>query len=256
VKLGNFEIRRHRSYTLDGQEIGYLRGIDFGQLLGWFLRDRNDSDFFFIQVGAHNGMSNDHLHDCIIRFALHGMLIEPQPHVFSTLCETYRACTTVRLENSAITNTDGTVPFYTIDPRIQFLQYVNQVASLNRDHTLRMLKRHLASEASPEIVRQFKDGGFSPEKCVVEQKVKGTTFSSLLANHQILNYSLLQIDTEGFDFEVLKAADIPRHMPAVVNYEHVHLTIDDRIEAWRLLKSLGYHLVTHGQGDTAAFLLT
>lgn len=62
------------------------------------------------------------------------------------------------------------------------------------------------------------------------------------------------MDTEGFDFEVLKMADIENKHPTLINYEHEHLRPEDQQASWDYLKKLNYHTFTH-QGDTAAFLL-
>jgi len=63
MRIGSYEVVKYRGHQLDGTEIGYLRGTEFSHFLGVFLRNVRSSSFFFVQVGAHNGVSNDHLHD-------------------------------------------------------------------------------------------------------------------------------------------------------------------------------------------------
>lgn len=255
MRISSYEVFKYRGHQVDGTEIGHLRGTQFSHFLGIFLRKARLSGFFFIQVGAHNGVSNDHLHDFVSKFELEGILVEPQPHTFAELSHNYRNCPTVKLENVAIADEDGEKTFYTIKPELQFLQYANQIASLKRNHTRRMIEYHIAHEASPEVVKEFKARRLTPDQCIQTLTVRSSAFPSLLARHSVSRYDLLQIDTEGFDYEVLKAAEIDRYRPSFINYEHEHLSDEDRQQSWRLLMGLGYHLFTHGHGDTAAYLL-
>jgi FkbM family methyltransferase len=255
MRIAGCEIFKYRGRQVDGAEIAHLRGIEFRHFLGVFLRKARLSDFFFIQVGANDGVSNDYLHDFIVNFDLAGILVEPQPHIFSELCRNYGNCLKIKLENVAIADDDGEKTFYTIKPELGFLQYANQIASLNRDHSRRLIEHHLAQEASAEVVKEFKARKLTPDDCIQALTVRSSTFPSLLASHSVPRYDFLQIDAEGFDYEVLKAAEIGRYRPSFINYEHEHLSERDQQQSWRLLKGLGYNIFTHGKGDTAAYLL-
>jgi FkbM family methyltransferase len=255
MRIGRYEVFKYRGHHVEGTEIGYLRGTEFRHFWGVFLRKARLSDFFFIQIGAHNGVSNDYLHDFIVDFGLQGILVEPQPHVFEELSRNYSNCQTIALENVAIADEDGEKTFYTIKPELSFLQYANQIASLNRDHIRGMIEHHIANEADQVVVKEFKARGLTPDDCITGQTVQSCTFSSLLEWRGISRYDLLQIDAEGYDYEVLKAAEIDRYKPSFINYEHEHLNERDQQESWSFLKGLGYHLFTHSHGDTAAYLL-
>jgi FkbM family methyltransferase len=255
MRIAGYEIFKYRGHHVDGAEIAYLRGTEFRHFLGVFLRKARLSDFFFIQVGANNGVSNDYLHDFIVNFDLEGILVEPQPHVFAELRRNYIDCPKVKLENVAIADEDGEKTFYTIKPELEFLQYVNQIASLNREHSRRLIEQHLAQEASAEVVKEFKARKLTSDDCIQVLTVRSSTFPSLLASYSVPRYDFLQIDAEGFDYEVLKAAEIGRYRPSFINYEHEHLSKRDQQQSWRLLKGLGYNIFTHGRGDTAAYLL-
>ena len=63
MRMAGYEIVKYRGRQVDGAEIAHLRGIEFRDFLGVFLRKARLSDFFFIQVGANDGVSNDYLHD-------------------------------------------------------------------------------------------------------------------------------------------------------------------------------------------------
>jgi hypothetical protein len=110
MRIGSYEVVKYRGHTAEGAEIVYLRGTKFSHFLGVFLRKARLSDFFFIQVGAHNGVSNDHLNDFIVKFGLRGILVEPQPHVFAELSRNYSYCPALKLENVAIADEGGERP--------------------------------------------------------------------------------------------------------------------------------------------------
>ena len=42
---------------------------------------------------------------------------------------------------------------------------------------------------------------------------------------------LLQIDTEGFDYEVLKMFDFNTYRPVIIQYEHFHLSMEEQINS-------------------------
>jgi FkbM family methyltransferase len=256
MRILNYEVKRHRGHKVGETDIGYLSGVKFEHFLNIFLGPCAAApDFFFIQVGAHNGVSNDHLHNLIEKRKPRGILVEPQTLEFEVLTSNYSHCDTLVFENIAIANEDGEKTFYTIRPELQFLRYANQIASLSHDHTKRLLTFHLSNEASAQVVREFKSRNLKIEDCIAIQTVKCQTFRSLLEKHNVSRYDLLQVDAEGYDYEILKSADLETYKPRLINYEHGNLTEHDKYESWKYLIGLGYHLFTHGMGDTAAYLL-
>jgi hypothetical protein len=62
------------------------------------------------------------------------------------------------------------------------------------------------------------------------------------------------IDTEGYDFEILKMIDFQRFRPKLVIYEHLHLNKEDMRAAGQLLEGLGYdvHPIKRGDANTVA----
>jgi hypothetical protein len=66
------------------------------------------------------------------------------------------------------------------------------------------------------------------------------TFETLFARAGLGGVDLLQIDTEGFDLEVLRLFDVGLRRPAIINFEQIHLSGPDREEAVGLLSAHGY----------------
>jgi FkbM family methyltransferase len=231
-----------------------LSGLTFTDFLAVYLEGQDLSSFFFVQVGAFDGKSNDHVYDLAIKWGLKGLVVEPQPDAFQALRANYQGCGQLVFENVAIANEDGQKPLFRVRKDIDFLQYVNQVASFDPEHTRKMLKHHITRQASAGVRSAFRRLNLDFQDCIESQPVKTRTFRSLLATHRISRYDFLQVDTEGFDFEVLKMANIENTHPTLINYEHEHLRPEDQHASWDYLTRLNYHIFTH-HGDTAAFLL-
>jgi hypothetical protein len=67
-----------------------------------------------------------------------------------------------------------------------------------------------------------------------------TTLPSLLEKHSIKDVTLLQVDTEGYDYRVVKSALEAGIRPKLINYEHVHLNQADRLACKLMLYNAGY----------------
>ena len=91
-----------------------------------------------------------------------------------------------------------------------------------------------------------------PPEYIETLPVHGTSLQSLLAKHGINKVSLLQIDTEGYDFEVIKSAFDAGIFPDLINYEHCWLVPNTRFQKCKqMLDSHGYQFVETGK-DTLA----
>lgn len=70
---------------------------------------------------------------------------------------------------------------------------------------------------------------------------------NLLSNfypNQKIDY--LEIDTEGYDLEVLKMMDFPIFKPSIIKYEHVSLGEKELADSKKLLIDEGYTLFRRG----------
>ncbi len=94
-------------------ELGGVVPVDFEAVLLAYLAGRED--FFFVQIGAHEGQSGDPLTDLVIARGLSGVLVEPQPEIFAKLRSNYAQHTQLQFEQAAIAPADGTVAFYRVD---------------------------------------------------------------------------------------------------------------------------------------------
>ena len=189
-------------------------------------------DIFVLQVGAHDGVSYDPIHSYIRRFHWKGLLVEPQPAIFAKLRENYREETQLLFENSAIAQHDGTIELHCFE---------NAGAE---DHA------SMLTSTRKHYVTMNGDGHRGTLKTVT---VPALTLDSLLAKHRIERVNLLQIDTEGFDFEIIKMIDFKRMKPEIIHYENNFLNRRQKSECSRILSGQNYSLLNLGI-DTVAYV--
>jgi FkbM family methyltransferase len=200
---------------------------------------RTNPNPFFLQVGAFDGVSADPLYPLIDKHALRGILIEPQRDFFNSLKSNYARLDESRFVfvNAAIAEKDGTLPIYKITSKANGPGWLHGIASLDRD----VLLRH--SSVIPNL-----------ESLVEIENVRCLTFTSLFAEFGINHVDLLQVDAEGYDGEILRLFNIPTRKPAIVHFEHKHLTAEDHKSCLSVLINEGYKVALNRSGDTLAYL--
>lgn len=195
-------------------------------------------DAFFIQVGSNDGEQHDLLRDTILRTRWRGIMVEPVPYVFERLAENYvNYRDRIALENVAIASEEGSLPFYHLrqvdDYRSAGLpQWYDGIGSFDREHLL----KH--EPFIPDIADRL-----------VRTKVPTLTFEALCRKHEIDRVDLIQVDTEGYDYEVIKLIDFDRYRPRLFGYEHYHLSASDRTASEARLREAGYDILDDGMDN-------
>ena len=67
---------------------------------------------FFVEIGSNDGEQHDHLRPFILDCPWRGIMVEPVPYVFERLRRNYESHGRIVLENVAIAERDGELPFY------------------------------------------------------------------------------------------------------------------------------------------------
>ena len=80
------------------------------------------------------------------------------------------------------------------------------------------------------------------EEWICEEKVKVTTLKSLILKYKVKKINLIMIDTEGYDFKIIKTIPIEFIEPDVIIYEHSHFNETVKNECQDFLLKLGYKL--------------
>jgi FkbM family methyltransferase len=182
-----------------------------------------------VQIGANDGVRADPVRHLIQRYGLSGLLVEPLPDLFARLQANYAGQANLRFERCAVGEYDGEIPLYRVRPDPALPDWLQGIASLDRNH--------LTST-------KFEFDEF--EKYVEEVTVPVLTVASLLRKHGISEVGLLQIDTEGFDCRIVESAIRSGVRPAIINYEHIHVHAIQQAACKRLLAENGYDFVDVG----------
>lgn len=194
-------------------------------------------DATFVQIGANDGLALDPLRAQVERRRWHGIMVEPVPYVFKRLEERYGGHPRVRLEQAAIADRAGLLPFYHLreaSEEDEVWHWYHALGSFRREVVL----RH--KSLIPDI-----------EDRLVETKVPCITFGELCERGGLTHLDLLQMDTEGYDYQILRTIDLDVWRPRLIVYEHHHLSPAEQRAARELLTARGY--LTFEQGlDTAA----
>lgn len=221
----------------------------FDLMLAHMLAD--DDLPYIVQVGANSGDTSHDIREQLLKSGATALLIEPQPDAFLRLSANYADLPAVKLANVAIAHSAGTRELYKISEfanqfHVAGRVFGNSIASFNSEHPW----RYFLKNATPEGQVQTRD------KILNTVSVRCQTFAELVAEYGLNRVDVLVIDTEGFDFEVLKMADHAGLSPQLIKYEHKHLPdgLSGAHESWQFLADRGYRIVVaKATGDTIAW---
>lgn len=175
--------------------------FDFKALLYLYLR--KNSNLFFIQIGACDGISFDPIYRFMTRNypRTRGIVIEPLRDYFKQLQLNYRRYPHIISLNVGIHNTETDMILYRVAPvTMKDLPSFNKgISSFNKNH--------------------HKLFG-TPSNVIIPERVPCISFGQLLKNHQIRKIDLLQIDTEGYDAEIILNIDFAFIKPSIIRFEH------------------------------------
>jgi len=203
-------------------------------ILGLVIRDlmARQKEIFFVQIGAHDGRTHDPIAPYVQKFHWRGLLVEPQPAVFAKLVEHYAGDPGLIFENVAVAEKEGSLILYCF----------KQATPEDHSSMLASTKRHYL---------QLNGDNVRDEPHPIE--VPAVTLSSLLTKHRISQVDLLQIDTEGYDYPIIKSLDFTRIKPQVVHFENNFMNSRQKTHCADLFAAQGYALLDLGI-DTIAVL--
>ncbi|HUP77193.1 MAG TPA: hypothetical protein VM260_01440, partial [Pirellula sp.] len=91
-----------------------------------------NEDFYFVQVGAHNGVTSDPFNQMLVSGQWHALLIEPQLPFVQILRTIYCDRDRIQCCNAAVSLIDGTIKMFMVRSDVEgFPYWCSQLASLN-----------------------------------------------------------------------------------------------------------------------------
>jgi FkbM family methyltransferase len=179
--------------------------------------------FTFIQVGAWDGIGYDPLYEFVKKYDAKGIVIEPLPDYFEKLSENYAFNTNIVAVNKAVHPYLKEIELFRVDPdrTANLPGWAGGIASIDPEH--------------------HKKSGI-PSEVIISQKVPSEHLMSIVGDHyHERSVNLMQIDTEGFDYEVLKQVDFSVLKPEIIKFEFINLDNETIAQTIKLLKKNAYY---------------
>ena len=210
-----------------------------------------------VQIGANVGKTeNDQLwkfftkhcvSDSSTSQKIRAILIEPVSHLYDQLARNYAGYQGLSCLRAAVAECEGTKTFYRLREGLDLAAcglppYAEQLGSFLREN---MASLAVNDPKNPKLL-EFINAN------IIEELIPCLTLEKILEQNGMRELDFLQVDTEGYDYHILRSIDFTRHAPRYINYERIHLHTDEA-PCRRLLLRHGYVLHDHGQ-DTFCLL--
>jgi FkbM family methyltransferase len=188
----------------------------------WLPRILKTQNAVVVQIGSNDGLTGDPLHRLLHRRKhWKALFVEPVPFLFSRLQKNYSNDSRFAFENSVV-NDGNPTRFYWVSEEAKkqipnLPSWYDQLGRFTRTHITKYL---------PET-----------DPFIEESNLPGITFRDLLQKHQINNFDLLHIDTEGADFKILCQVNLDQVSPCVILYERKHLSREEENASILFLKN-------------------
>ena len=178
-----------------------------------------------VQIGSNDGSTGDPI-SLLLREnpSWRAVLVEPIPFLFERLrANSADLLDRATLVNAAISETSGTAELFFLSPAAKsrypdLPAWFDQLGGFSRSH----ITSHFSHDVSPFIN---------------SLTVPTYSLAQLLTHTRAENLSVLHIDTEGFDWKILRQLDLARHLPQVILFVYKHLPPDELAAASAFLAS-------------------
>ncbi len=193
----------------------------------------------FIQIGANDGKMADPIFDFVSQNHKYvkGIAVEPMRDFFQRLAQNYNAYNDILTINIAIHNTEKEMILWRIAPEKEHLvpTWAKGISSFDREH---LIKKNF-------------------EEYMIAESVQCITLDGLIDKYNFVDINLLQIDTEGYDSEILLNINFNKIKPQIIHFEHGychgHMNEKTLLAVRKYLHDNGYE-ITFSHYDAIAYL--
>ncbi|MCC5907929.1 MAG: FkbM family methyltransferase [Balneolaceae bacterium] len=205
---------------------GYSHNFFHNLLDDYFLSKKN---IVFIQIGGCDGKSFDPIYPYLKRYRnrVSGVIVEPVHEYCNELRSMYSDQPGIKVFQGAIHNSKDNMPFYRpdLDHLVNMQGFEKGIASFNKHHITKY--------------------GIT-ENEIIEETVECITLPELIEQYSLTDVDILQIDTEGYDGQIILNIDFSRFKPSIIHFEHglgdEIMTSEELAEIIKLLNSEGYDI--------------
>lgn len=171
-----------------------------------------------IQIGANDGQTDDFVSEIIDNNDVKALLVEPLTENYEILKKKYFNYNNVQIVNCAISDRDGKKNFYFVEDKnkIYYTKNINLIASFEMNNLIEygVLKKHISSKT-----------------------VNTLSLNSVLNKNDFLDFEILVLDIEGYDFHILKQLGSFFKNQPIICFEWVNFQIEDLKKALDLFPS-------------------
>ncbi len=211
--------------------------------------------FNIIHVGANDGRHNDPIYNFVKKHknSTNIILVEPIKSVIPHLEKNYSYHPSSEIVNKAIGDREsssiqlyGVNQNYWNDISVGYgtdwpdYRVPTGVTTTNRDQLVQWISKNIQSDASPgEIIKKFDVEVAQPNSILNQSK-------------NMDDVQLLQVDTEGFDDEVVFSFFEAEVYPNIINIESKHLSQERQQKYEQRCKYEGYDVYDYTSSETLA----
>ena len=207
----------------------------FTEIINWYNHKKNGK-INFLQIGAMDGVKHDELHRYIRNYDWSGVMVEPLPDMFDRLVQNYQDRPGLKFECSAITDADGPIEMSRIPTELIkdgiVPEWAEGCSTLVTDGYIEDLLPHM-----------------------VKETVRGITIGTLYEKYGS-DFDFVQVDTEGFDYNIFMQL-LQRGLTSdVYKIEIGHITYTKTVWMRWVLEQQGYKTFIDGYDLIAYRFLT
>ena len=191
---------------------------------------------FVINIGSMDGVMFDEMYGYSSMYDFKGLYVEPIPYLFEKLKKNIQKNMNGDavdkdgnlFENSAISDYDGEIDMIMIDRNAIDNGDVNRC--FYGMSAVYPPKNGLGSEGDKDTVEKY--GQMIKVPCI--------TFETLMTKHNINQFDVVKMDTEGHDYKIFKQIDLKKYKPKVIRLEWINLSEDEKKDLFNILNNNDY----------------